>query len=232
MADASAVNRAYFNKLAPEYDAKFHKARAVMERQVRGNAAFIGAREGGRMLDYACGTGFLSAALGDRLSQCVGIDVSESMVEAYNARARSEGFTPEQRTAHVGNLLDPSDPRPRALSTPNLGGFDVAGVGAGFHHFDDCHLAASRLAQRLRPGGVLLVLDFVAHAAGAVDDAAVRGVRHHGFVEDEVRRIFEGAGVGRGFAFREMDEELVFEGAGEGRGDMVRRVFLARGEKA
>lgn len=108
----------------------------------------------------------------------------------------------------------------------------MAGVGAGFHHFDDCHLAASRLTQRLRPGGVLFVLDFVAHETGAVHDSAARGVRHHGFAEDEVRRVFEGAGAGRGFAYREMDEELVFEGAGKDGADVVRRVFLARGEKA
>lgn len=142
-----------------------------------------------------------------------------------------QGLSPDQRIAHVGNLIDPSAPSPAALAGAPLAGFDAAGVGLGFHHFDDCHLAARRLAQRLRPGGVLFILDFVAHAADPAHGAA-GGVRHHGFAEAQVRDMFEGAGAGARFAFREMDEDVVFEDAhGEGR-DMVRRVFFARGERA
>jgi len=200
------------------------------------------------------------------MSQCVGVDVSESMVELYNAKAKSQvspndcfhhrdfhvptsenampcqradhrprgtqGFTPEQRAAHVGNLLDPSDASPSALSDAQFSNFDVAGVGAGFHHFDDAHLAAARLAQRLRPdGGVLFILDFVAHEADP-DHGATKGVRHHGFTEAQMRDVFERAGVGRGFEFRVMDEDVVFENArGVGK-HMTRRVFFARGERA
>ncbi|OAQ78485.1 2-heptaprenyl-1,4-naphthoquinone methyltransferase [Purpureocillium lilacinum] len=232
MTDTTAVNQAYFNQLAAEYDSRFEKTVGRLEKEVRGLVDFIGAPEGGRLLDYACGTGLLSRALGDRMSQCVGVDVSESMVELYNAKAKSQGFTPEQRAAHVGNLLDPSDASPTALSDAQFSNFDVAGVGAGFHHFDDAHLAAARLAQRLRPdGGVLFILDFVAHEADP-DHGATKGVRHHGFTEAQMRDVFERAGVGRGFEFRVMDEDVVFENArGVGK-HMTRRVFFARGERA
>ncbi|KND91891.1 putative methyltransferase [Tolypocladium ophioglossoides CBS 100239] len=231
MSDTTAVNQAHFNKLAAEYNSRYQKTVGKLEEEVRASVDFIGVKKGGRLLDYACGTGLLSRALGDSLSQCIGIDVSESMVEAYNAKARSQGFSPDQRIAHVGNLIDPSEPSPAAFSSTPFSDFDVAGVGAGFHHFDDCHLAARRLTQRLRPGGVLFILDFVTHAADPAH-ADARGVRHHGFSEAQMRDVFGGAGVGTRFAFREMEEDVVFENAhGEGR-DMVRRVFFARGEKA
>ncbi|KAJ6442230.1 2-heptaprenyl-1,4-naphthoquinone methyltransferase [Purpureocillium lavendulum] len=250
MTDTTEVNKAYFNQLAAEYDSRFEKTVGRLEKEVRGLVDFIGAPEGGRLLDYACGTGLLSRlraddgtqkALGDHMSQCVGIDVSQSMVELYNAKARSQGFTPEQRAAHVGNLLDPADPSPAPFSDEAaFAGFDVAGVGAGFHHFDDPHLAAARLAERLRrpdgnagerSGGVLFILDFLAHDADP-DHGDTKGVRHHGFSEAQMRDVFARAGVGKGFAFRVMDEDVVFENArGEGR-HMTRRVFFARGERA
>ncbi|KJZ71298.1 hypothetical protein HIM_09308 [Hirsutella minnesotensis 3608] len=234
MTDTVSANRAFFNEHAAQYDKKFESARRVIERQVKDNIDFIGAAKGGRLLDYACGTGFLSTAMSDHLGQCIGIDVSESMVEAYNAKARSAGFSAEERIAYTGDLLDPSVPSPADFSDARFQDFDMAGVGAGFHHFDDCTLAATRLAERLRPGGVLFVLDFVAtgpHSDTTAAEAEKRGVRHHGFNEDMMRRIFEGAGAGRNFGFLEMDQDVVFDGFGKEGKNMVRRVFLARGEK-
>lgn len=65
--------------------------------------------------------------------------------------------------AYQGNLLDPNDPDPREFSGFDFHHFDIAVVGLGFHHFDDPALAAQRLVERLRPGGVLLILDFLPH---------------------------------------------------------------------
>lgn len=65
--------------------------------------------------------------------------------------------------AYQGNLLDPNDPDPREFSSFDFQLFDIAVVGLGFHHFDDPALAAKRLVERLRPGGVLLILDFLPH---------------------------------------------------------------------
>ena len=65
--------------------------------------------------------------------------------------------------AYQGNLLDPNDPDPREFSGFDFHLFDIAVVGLGFHHFDDPALAAKRLVERLRPGGVLMILDFLPH---------------------------------------------------------------------
>jgi SAM-dependent methyltransferase len=65
--------------------------------------------------------------------------------------------------AYQGNLCVPDDPNPAAFTSPEFSNFDVAAVGLGFHHFDDPTLAARRLAERLKTGGVLMILDFLPH---------------------------------------------------------------------
>lgn len=74
--------------------------------------------------------------------------------------------------AYQGNLCTPEDPSPSAFASPDFFGFDVAAVGLGFHHFDDPALAARRLAERLRTGGVLVILDFLPHEKPDVSQLA------------------------------------------------------------
>lgn len=156
----------------------------------------------------------------------------------YNLLIFLQGLYPDRRQAHIGNLLLASLEPPSEFSSPVFSSFDLAGVGAGFHHFDDRNLAATRLAERLAPGGVLFILDFMTHAVDP--DSASHGVTvPGGFDEATVREIFEGAGVGGGFAFKEMDAEIVFpqhnrdhdSSHGHG-GGLGRRMFIARGTKA
>jgi hypothetical protein len=103
----------------------------------------------------------------------------------------------------------------------------------GFHHVDDCHLAARRIADRLRPGGGFFVVDFLSHAPEDLQAHEAKGIRHHGFTEAQMRAIFDGAGVGRNFTFEVMGEDVTFDhhAHGEGGKNMVRRVFFASGRK-
>lgn len=133
-----------------------------------------------------------------------------------------------KRKAYLGNLL--STPTSPSLDGPLFHGFDAAGVGAGFHHFEDTTLAAKRLAERLVPGGTLFILDFVTHDAEPNMDAT-RGVHHAGFAQDSIRKLFEEAGAAEGYAYKELESKVVFEKAGHEGQAMNRRFFLARGTK-
>ncbi len=154
----------------------------------------------------------------------------------------------------AGDLASAADPDPAALSGPGFRDFDLAAVGGGFHHFLDPQLAAVRLVERLRPGGVLFIWDFLAHGHGDGHGGGSGGgggedrdedhgplfsgparhtITHHGFSESGIRDIYEKAGAGKNF-------ELVILGSGFLLGDansehekegMRRRVFFARGEK-
>lgn len=144
-----------------------------------------------------------------------------------------QGLYPEAMQAHLGNLVTPDQPAESPLSAPSFFNFDLAGVGLGFHHFDDPELSARRLADRLAPGGVLFILDFLPH--GEHEAGLLRshhGVAHHGFSEERIRAMFEAAGAGGDFGFRVLEKEMVSQNAhGEGH-HLVRKMFIARGTKA
>ncbi|KAI1761984.1 hypothetical protein GGR53DRAFT_503388 [Hypoxylon sp. FL1150] len=164
------------------------------------------------------------------------------MVAAYNARAEYQGLSPDEMHAVVGDLTAADGPQPAdLLAHPRLADpFDVAAVGGGLHHFADPELAAERLAQRLRPGGVFLVWDFLPH--GPRHGHGSRSVLHHGLSEERVRAMFERAGVGGGFGLVVLGSGSSpghGHGHGHSHGDhdghdgepMKREVFLARGHK-
>ncbi|KAF9773202.1 hypothetical protein IL306_009025 [Fusarium sp. DS 682] len=218
MTDVVSENQAYFGKIATEYDQRNADAIVQLERAIQERIPFIGVKEGARLLDYACGTGMLSRArvLAQHTSEAIGIDLSEEMVGVYNAQAQSQGSS---RQAYQGNLADPKDPSPAAFADSKFFSFDVAGVGLGFHHFDKPDLASKKLAERLNPGGVLFIIDFVAHKIDP-KDAALRGITHHGFTEDEIKEMFEDAGLTE-FAYKELPEPITFNdchGHGHGQG--------------
>ena len=89
----------------------------------------------------------------------LGIDISPNMVAIYNTRARTAGLPTTTINAVVGDLF--ARPQPTELSGPEYQGFDLATVGFGFHHFEDVVHAARSLKERLRPGGVLVINDFL-----------------------------------------------------------------------
>lgn len=100
------------SKIAGEYDQRNAGAIAQLERDIEQQTAFIGVKQGARLLDYACGTGMLSRVsylprmnlsgpdmmetdvvlqvLAKYTSETIGIDLSKDMVGVYNAQAKSQ----------------------------------------------------------------------------------------------------------------------------------------------
>ena len=133
--------------------------------------------------------------------------------------------------AYVGDLLSSKGPS-ESISGPEFFDFDLAVVGYGFHHFEDLDIATSRLASRLKPGGVLLIVDFVTHARLQDGDAVKHIVAHHGFGEEEVKSIFGTAGlVDVGVLEMEGTIEMKKPGAGDNEPGHKRKVFIGRGRK-
>ncbi|KXX77215.1 putative methyltransferase YcgJ [Madurella mycetomatis] len=258
MASASGHNKEFFDKEASSYDSKHGKTLDQILQEIRARLHFLGVdwvdddgddgddkdktegkeevknvlvqKKTVRLLDYACGTGVVSRALAPYVSQCVGIDLSEGMVAAYNARTENQGIPFSEMRAHQGNLCVPSDPNPPAFASAEFFDFDVAAVGLGFHHFDDPVLAARRLAARLKTGGVLVILDFLPHGELDPSHASSSTVTHHGFSVEQIQRIYEEAGVGKDFALETVGV-VFFQGMAD-RSEMKRKIFIARGTKA
>ena len=137
----TAADGAAYDRVAALYDAAFADIR------VRGPEwAWIDARvpAGVRLLDVGCGTGGLLRALGPRLAEGVGVDVSDAMLDA--ARARS----PHRFVAIDG----PNLPFPDAY-------FDVVVSLLSWRYLDADPILAE-VRRVLAPGGRFLVVDMVA----------------------------------------------------------------------
>jgi 2-polyprenyl-3-methyl-5-hydroxy-6-metoxy-1,4-benzoquinol methylase len=171
-----------------------------------------------RVLDYACGPGSATNAMAKEGVEFTGIDLTENMVSQYNTRfATATGFSAK---AVLGNLLKPEVPA--ELKTEEFSNFDIAIISLGFHHFEDTDLAMQRLSERLRPGGVLVIVDFITHAPEHHHSAS-HTVAHHGFSEEGLQALFERAGL-QDFGLVKKEEHVLIK-------DSPRTVFLGRGVK-
>ncbi|ROT41648.1 S-adenosyl-L-methionine-dependent methyltransferase [Sodiomyces alkalinus F11] len=235
MTDTTSANKAYFDKLAADYDSRFEKTIEQLVREIQRRKDLLGVDSAGddddsddddgprtgrkqvKLLDYACGTGLISRALAQYTTQCTGIDISENMVAVYNTRAENQGLSEDEMRAYHGNLVDPADPAPAAFEGSRFRDFDVAGVGLGFHHLDDPEYAARQLVARLRPGGVFFVVDFLPHApVGGQGHRHGHGHGHGHGHEQGAGQEHEAADAIKHHGFSEERVRAIFEAAGAG----------------
>ena len=151
------------------------------------------------------------------------------MVSRFNELAATSEI-PSVRNARAieGNLLTDEDP-PLELNGSEFHNFDIVAVGGGLHNFPDPTKAISRLAQRLKVGGVLLISDFIEEEQGwELPTRAEHTIHKHGFSKSEMKGLMEGHGLG-GFGWREMPERLEMEVHKDK--PVSRKGFLARAVK-
>lgn len=146
-----------FDIVAPRYD-RFTRVfsfgmDAGWKRELLRWLASVASRDA-RVLDLACGTGDLAFAAARTLpdAEVLGLDVSARMIDGAEARRRDAAGDLAARVSFgVGDML--ALPRPDASA-------DVVTVGYGLRNVPDAARALGEIARVLRPGGVLLVLDF------------------------------------------------------------------------
>lgn len=127
-----------------------------------------------------------------------GIDISDGMVELYNAGARKQNLSWDQMHARQGNLLE----EPEKFEDPDLFGFDVALISMSLHHVENAPKMIEKLAERLRPGGSLVVIDWVSPQESGCGFPpkpahlpAVETITYHGFTEKQMLDMFNAAGL-------------------------------------
>lgn len=189
-----------------------------------------------RLLDYACGTGAITKALGPYVNTIRGIDISENMVQKYNETARSSGLSEEQAHAVVGDLC--GETVPSDLTGPEWYNFDIALIGLGFHHMENPDLAIKRLAERLKAStGVLVIIDFLPFDIKKDHDSQGHGgqfpemkhtIKHNGFTGEQMRDLYQAAGF-EDFDVVALKEPAVMELKD---GTVQRTLFFAKGRKA
>ncbi|KAF2719443.1 SAM-dependent methyltransferase [Polychaeton citri CBS 116435] len=254
MSALAEANRQAWNDMAAQYNSKPWQLRISQQVSdaLQARRDWLGAHwvrqdreEGGRevkLLDYACGTGAITKALGPYVTKIRGIDVSEGMIEKFNEAAKASGMSEEQAIAVVGDLL--GETVPEHLKGPEFENFDVAAVGLGFHHFDDTARCLQRLKDTLKPAtGILIIVDFLPfdhgdhhqhhHHHGSSNSARdkfpdmAHTIKHNGFDKPEMEKLFREAGL-TDFKMDILDEPAVMELPS---GIQERKIFIAKGRR-
>lgn len=178
------------------------------------------AAQGGRLriLDLACGDGFLSEALGRRLAGMPGVeiacvDISPAMASACSSRIEA-AFGPRSATGASGS--DPARPRFGFVVSEGLaymaslpeGFLDAVFCGWGMVYFDHRRLVPL-LARALGPGGLVGAVMNARGTMAGVEEAVVgamagdprgfRKVMDIRFALPDGRRGFESRFLARGF---------------------------------
>ncbi|KAM0343580.1 hypothetical protein ACHAPU_008331 [Fusarium lateritium] len=154
------------------------------------------------MLDYACGNGVASRALAPFMSTVRGLDISSGMAEQYNNMALKAGYTPAKMRAMQGDLIDPESTPSEELDTPAFFNFDLVVMCMALHHIQDHEDMILQLSKRLKPGGILLIVDWVSQPEsndlkGGIGAMSIsnRNPTRMGFKENDIKIAYEKAGL-------------------------------------
>ena len=113
--------------------------------------ALAGTTGADRVLDVACGPGFLTMAFAVRAAEAVGVDATEAFLGLAREEAARRGLGNVQFESGDAERLPHAD-----------ASFDLVACRAAFHHFPRPERVLAEMARVAKPGGRLLVADLLA----------------------------------------------------------------------
>ena len=179
--DRATVAARYFKENAPEWD----KVRSlyVDDREVEAALLeLIPQGSLGSLLDIGTGTGRVLELLASRFERACGLDLSRDML-AF-ARANMETARVRNATLRQGDMYK--------LPWPSTS-FDVVTVHQVLHFADEPSRAIAEAARVLRPGGIIIVVDFLPHHVEQLRSEHAH--RWLGFGSSEIEGWFTAAGL-------------------------------------
>lgn len=172
---------AYFSENAPHWDRI--RSLHIDEREVEAALIEIVAGAAPRdLLDIGTGTGRVIEVLAPRVGQALGIDQSREMLAI--ARVNLERAGAANGMVRLGDMYQ--------LPLPD-GSFDAVVIHQVLHYADRPASAITEAARVLRPGGLLLVVDFTPHVLEYLRDEHAH--RRLGFADGEVAEWCREAGL-------------------------------------
>lgn len=172
----------FFDTVGPEWDA----IRQVFDDDVlRARAITRLIEPGTKVVDVGTGTGVLACELAQIGLDVVGIDSSESMLEA--ARTKLEGLA----LPATGRIrFEQADAAALPFADEEL---DAAFAHMVLHYMPSPEVVVMEMARIVRPGGHVVIVDFRAHAIEWMKRDL--GVRWMGFSHEDVTGWFAHAGL-------------------------------------
>jgi SAM-dependent methyltransferase len=177
------------------------------------------------ILDYACGDGTVSSvrpvtiypssadtskALLPTFPNATfqGIDIATSQVRRYNDEATKLLGDPHHRMFAIqGDLYDPQP----VLSEAEWSGFDASIISFALHHTKDPVDMLTRLRQRVRSGGTVVVLDFLRQSPDTAHAQHAEGKDQKYHAEDMVK-LAQGMKIWPGFTVQDIHADMTSGG--------------------
>lgn len=172
---------AYFRANAARWDEI--RSLHVDEREVEAALVRLLPDQGVRdLLDIGTGTGRMLELFGPRVQQAVGVDLSREMLAVARVNLERAGLrNGSVRQADMYQLPFPG------------GSFDAVVIHQVLHYAERPGAAIAEAARVLRPGGHLLVIDFLPHEVEQLRSEHAH--RRLGFADAEVAAWFAAAGI-------------------------------------
>lgn len=146
--DRAELVREQFNKQAEAYEKlAIVTNRALLDQMV----SLSGARAGDRVIEVACGPGFVAMAFAEKGAIVTGVDITERFLDHARAEAGRRRLS---RVWFVAGNVE-------ALPTPS-DSFELAVCRFAFHHFGNPNRVLAEMKRVTRSGGRLLILDMIA----------------------------------------------------------------------
>src|SRR5215813_6996054 len=174
--DDAALVREFVRRLDPKHP------RIAADREIERALAHHLPLSARRLLDIGTGTGRLLEVLAPKVERAVGIDQSREMLALARANLARAGIdNAEIRQGDMYALPFEAD------------SFDVVTIHHVLHYADDPAAALTEAARVVRPGGVVLVVDFSPH--DLVELKREHAHVHLGFADNQVQGWLRSAGL-------------------------------------
>lgn len=163
------------------------------------------------------------------MTKVVGLDISDNMVNEYNKNAEKTGFS-HKMAAQKGDLF--ADTASTELPGPEFFDYDIVVVSMALHHFNDPGKALKCLGDRLKKGGVCVIVDLVPEHSDmmhGISSEVAETVKTHGFSLERMKDLFTDAGLAADFGYQVVDEPLVFHKEGK---KIQKTIFVAKAQHA
>jgi ArsR family transcriptional regulator len=142
--------KAFFDRVASDWDTM--RIAYYDERVIDRLGEFADLTPDMVVADVGTGTGFVAAGIAPRVSQVIGIDISERILEVARSNLDELGIgNVELRVGDITELPVPDD------------SVDAAFANMVLHHAEDPAAMLTEMARIVRPGGVVAICDEVEH---------------------------------------------------------------------
>lgn len=144
---------------------------------------YIMLKDNANIIDYGCGTGFISFSLSTNKNNILGMDFSQGMVDKFNEKAKVLEFDNIKAIKHNMNTDEIEKNK-----------FDLFISSMTMHHIKDTKMFAKKAYDCLVNGAYVCINDLEKEDGSFHKKHNNEGVEHFGYKITDVIKIFEEVG--------------------------------------